>query len=440
MSHGPGSRALIVFTRHPVPGRAKTRLIPLLGPEGAADLQRRMGAHLMIQARQLAAEIRVDVEVCYQGEGPDPMRNWLGPDLTYTTQTDGDLGRRMEGALNRSFDRGARATVLVGTDCPGLDAGLIALAFEALSNHDLVLGPARDGGYYLIGLGRRAPRLFDDIDWGTKNVLAQTLERARGLRYFLLDELSDVDRPEDVGYWQEVEDRCYNCQSPGLSVIIPTLNEAADIAETIAQVRRADEVEVIVADGRSTDATVEIARAHGARVVIADPGRGGQMNAGAEAARGEYLLFLHADTRPPMGYDMYIRAALESDNVAVGAFELGIEAPGRALRVIEWGANLRSRRAKMPYGDQAIFTRQEIFSRVGGFPDLPLMEDVELVRRLKKVGRLVIVPRKVSTSARRWQSMGVIKTWIVNQLAMAAMYVGVSPEAIAGWYYRDRQC
>lgn len=193
-------------------------------------------------------------------------------------------------------------------------------------------------------------------------------------------------------------------------------------------------VEVIVVDGGSQDDTVQIAQSLGAKVLSAPNGRACQMNAGALAATGDILLFLHADTRIPPLFDTLVRKALLAANTAAGAFELRIDASLRGLRLIESGVNLRSRWLQMPYGDQAIFLKTEVFHNIGGFPSLPIMEDFELMRRLRRLGRIVIIPVPVLTSGRRWLRLGVLKTTLINQGAIIAYLLGVPPERIARWY------
>ncbi len=186
-----------------------------------------------------------------------------------------------------------------------------------------------------------------------------------------------------------------------LSVIIPTLNEAEEIERTLDSLRRAAGVETLVVDGCSTDGTAEIARRAGVEVVDAPRGRASQMNAGARAATGEFLLFLHADTRLPEGFDRPVKELLATGRFVAGAFRLRIDGPSRSLRLIESVANWRSTRLQMPYGDQAIFLRADLFHAVGGYGDLPFMEDFELVRRLRRLGRIGVLRESVVTSARR---------------------------------------
>ncbi|MCC6748729.1 MAG: TIGR04282 family arsenosugar biosynthesis glycosyltransferase [Deltaproteobacteria bacterium] len=199
-SLSPPRCTVILFTRYPEAGRAKTRLIPRLGAEGAAALQRRLTGHALGEALRLQrATPGLAVEVRTEGGDPERLTAWLGEDLCWQPQGTGDLGERLRRALDDRLGRGARA-VLVGCDLPGLSAELLRQAVAALSSHDLVLGPAHDGGYYLVGLRNRAPTLFHDIPWGGPTVLERTLERARAasLAVALLAPLADVDRPEDL--------------------------------------------------------------------------------------------------------------------------------------------------------------------------------------------------------------------------------------------------
>ncbi len=433
-----GRRRLIVFTRYPEPGQTKTRLIPALGPEGAAELHGLMTGRVLLRARQFAANARVSLEVRHDGGTAGDMAAWLGADLAFRSQGDGDVGRRMARALKAALDDGAGAAVLVGTDCPDISPRIIEDAFRALADHDLVLGPAEDGGYYLIGVTRDAPGLFEDMTWSTDRVLRDTLDRADrlGLKTALVDRLTDVDRPGDLPVWERAAARP---DRPRLSVVIPALNEADHIGPTLAEVARSPGVEPIVVDGRSRDHTADIARTYGARVLATDPGRGAQMNAGAARAACRQLFFLHADTRPPPGYDRIIDRVLGRAGIAAGAFELGIDGPGPGLRWIEMTANWRARLAKLPYGDQGLFLTADVFHQVGGFPDLPIMEDFVMLKRLRRRGRIAVAPARVRTSARRWRGYGLARNTGRNQLIVATYYLGVDPMRLARWYNYHRE-
>lgn len=214
-----------------------------------------------------------------------------------------------------------------------------------------------------------------------------------------------------------------------LSVIVPTLDEEAHLGRTLEGLVRPD-VEVIVVDGGSADATVDVAARLGARVLHAPRGRARQLNAGASAARGEVLLFLHADTRLPDDFDAVVAEALKP-GVVGGAFRFALDASGVSLRLVEAVVALRCLLFALPYGDQAIFVRADAFRRVGGFPDVPIMEDFELVRRLHEAGRFVVLAHRAETSARSWRRRGVVWVTLVNQATLLGWRAGVSPERLA---------
>ncbi|MEH2167742.1 MAG: TIGR04283 family arsenosugar biosynthesis glycosyltransferase [Nostoc sp.] len=230
-----------------------------------------------------------------------------------------------------------------------------------------------------------------------------------------------------------------NIGAAKISIIIPVINEAGNIKEAYATTQLSTNIEVIVVDGGSEDGTVEITQSlDNIKVISSLPGRAVQMNAGAVAASGDILLFLHADTRLPIGFDEMIRTALQQPGTVAGAFKLRIDASLLSLRWVELGVNLRSHFCQMPYGDQAIFLTKQVFQQIGGFPELPIMEDFELMRCLKRTGRVVIIPTPVVTSARRWLQKGVFKTTLFNQIVIIAYLLGVSPERIRRWYRREK--
>ncbi|MEA5600959.1 TIGR04282 family arsenosugar biosynthesis glycosyltransferase [Nostoc sp. UHCC 0252] len=196
---------LIIFTRYPEPGKTKTRLIPALGTVGAANLQREMTEHTIFQVQELQKVIDITVEVRFSGGDLQLMQDWLGSDLVYQSQGEGDLGSRMARSLFDAFQSGAENVIIIGTDCPGVNAQILTAAFEKLHAFDLVLGPAIDGGYYLIGLRQLIPELFVNIEWGTAQVFQKTVEIAQKLHlsYVNLLPLADVDRPEDLPIWEQ---------------------------------------------------------------------------------------------------------------------------------------------------------------------------------------------------------------------------------------------
>jgi len=223
-----------------------------------------------------------------------------------------------------------------------------------------------------------------------------------------------------------------------LSVIIPVLNESRIINAAIDHLYRlksAGGFEIIVVDGNPAGNTISAVTRPGVKTVISAKGRGLQMNTGAAVAAGDVLLFLHADTM--LSYDALeqIFKAFEQDDVVGGAFDLGIQSEKKIFRLIEKTASIRSRLTGIPYGDQAIFLEKRFFDRVGGFKDIPIMEDVELMRRIKKTGlKIKFVPRKVQTAPRRWEKEGIVYGTLRNWTLITLYLLGVSPQKLKKFY------
>ena len=225
-------------------------------------------------------------------------------------------------------------------------------------------------------------------------------------------------------------------KTSSISIIIPTLNEEDTIGNLLSTLQEIPETELLVVDGGSTDRTVALAGSMGAKVLTAGPGKASQMNAGAEAARSDILLFLHSDTILSPGFATQIVNVLQQPGVVAGAFSMAIAGRGVGLRLLEHLINFRSRALQMPYGDQALFMTTGVFSAVDRFPLLPIMEDFELVRKLRRRGKIRILPLKATTSARRWKKLGLLRTTLRNQGIIIGYFLGVSPEKLAAWYRR----
>ena len=236
------------------------------------------------------------------------------------------------------------------------------------------------------------------------------------------------------GYTRQTTNECI------FSIIVPVLNEADQINPLIEHIhsqgfRRL--YEVIVVDGDQQGGTIRIIQDKDVIAITTEKGRGRQMNAGAAVARGEILIFLHADTTLPDNALGKISQTLQDRDYVGGAFDLKIDSDRLFLKYISARASLRSRWNRIPYGDQAIFIRKKYFDQIGGYKEIPLMEDVDLMRRIKKDGKqIVILPDKVRTSARRWESEGALYTTLRNQILVRLFYLGVSPHRLAKYYWR----
>jgi hypothetical protein len=226
---------------------------------------------------------------------------------------------------------------------------------------------------------------------------------------------------------------------PGISIVIPTLNEEAEIGIALEHCSAGSDNEIIIVDGGSSDKTPEIARAYGAKVLLSAKGRARQMNAGARAARGEVLLFLHADTRLPQGFEGHVYKTVFQPGVSAGAFLLNLAPPLPGLKLIQSLANWRSRVLQMPYGDQAIFLKKRLFWDLGGFSETPIMEDLDLIRRLRCRGRIAVLPVPATSSSRRWKEGGVWKTTLKNLALLTGYFLGLAPTRLAKWYHNARK-
>ncbi len=218
-----------------------------------------------------------------------------------------------------------------------------------------------------------------------------------------------------------------------IAVVIPTLREARRIQSTIASAEGND-VSILVVDGGSDDGTPALAEAAGARVLHSPPGRARPQARGLEASDADVVLFLHADTRLPQDWSSSVRGALEDSRVSGGAFGFRFDSKFPGLFWIEWGVRLRLALFRLPYGDQALFARRSALEAIGGIPQAPIMEDLDLVRGLKRNGRFVLLRAAVETSPRRYLRGGALRTFWRNARALLAWRLGIDRERVARWY------
>jgi len=220
---------------------------------------------------------------------------------------------------------------------------------------------------------------------------------------------------------------------PSISIVIPAVDEEGELPATISIAREAGEAEIIVVDGGSRDATFMLARRLADLALEAPRGRAAQMNAGAALAHGEVLLFLHADTHVPPGFAAAIAAAI-AHGALWGRFDVDLRGAHPFIPVVAWLISHRSRWSGIATGDQGLFVRRDVFARLGGFPALPLMEDVALSKRLNRLARGAALRARVSTSARRWERRGLLRTIFLMWALRFAFAIGVSPTRLARTY------
>jgi hypothetical protein len=451
----PETGVLCVFAKTPLAGATKTRLAPALGEAGAAALARAFLVDTWQKASALAAK-RKDVALCLVLAGDPGALPPLDPAPAIVEQGPGDLGARLERALSRELGR-ASWVVAIGTDSPTLPVESIDRACTLLAaGSDAVIGPCLDGGFYLLGLRRCPAGLLAEVPWSSASTYVATERRLReaGLRLERLETWYDVDEPADLdrlrkdlvqmgGVVAPATARLLEKSQPELSIVVPVLDEGARIGmrlRELAPLVDAGRAEVIVVDGGSSDRTLEIAEGFtGVRVLRARRGRAAQMNAGARAASGRVLLFLHADVALPADALDWVRRALDTPATVAGAFRTWTIADDGSGRRALWLhlADLRSRYSGLPYGDQALFVRRDTFFDVGGFPELLLMEDLELARRLRKRGKIRIVPATVRVSGRRFLAHPLRDTLLINVFPLLYR-LGVPASRLAKLYHHVR--
>lgn len=434
--------ALILFMKAPVLGRVKTRLAQSLGEESATTLYRLMCEHL------LTLPHNSDVMVAYDDEARASLPPYLeGIPLFY--QTGDDLGMRMQNAFKTVFAQGYKSAILVGSDIPEVDKRILEEAFSALSRSDAILSPTYDGGYYLIGFHAHTfcQEAFEGILYSQNDVYANTLLKlvhlcvAQGVMLRDIDTLDDLRTFLKTAFSSPLCDFAKHALKalPKISVIIPVYHEDETLLLTITHLRAmayTQSYEIIVVDTHAIT-TLHRFTLENVHLAYAKKGRANQMNEGALKARGEILLFLHADTRLPYHWDRGIEQALQHHTA--GAFSLGIDDKHPALRLIEMMANLRTSITQLPYGDQAHFFKTSFFKSLDGYANIPLMEDVELMQRLKKRGeKIALLKPKVLTSARRWHKEGILYTTLRNRVLSFLYSVGLSPEKLIQYYQTHR--
>jgi uncharacterized protein len=436
--------ALIFFMKTPVMGRVKTRLAEGIGNKHATTLYRLMCEYLL----NLTAPQNTDIIVAYDDEERTALPAYLeGKALLY--QSGDALGARMKNAFEAVFEKGYTRAILVGSDIPDVDERIVEEAFAHLCNHDAILSPTEDGGYYLIGFHAHTfcKEAFEGITYSQSDVYANTLLKLSPLRVAKGEMLCDIDTLEDL--------RAFTCNEkqtplwkfaqsmlselPRISVIIPVYHEDVTLLHTLSHLKamaHAQNYEIIVVDTHERT-TVERLHVSAVRVAFSNKGRSTQMNEGARKARGELLLFLHADTLLPYRWDQKIENALHVKKA--GAFSLGINSSHLGLFCIETLANLRTHMTKIPYGDQAHFFKASFFRNLGGYAQIALMEDVEIMKRLKKRGHTItLLKSKVLTSPRRWHKEGIFCVTLRNRVLSFLYWVGVSPTHLVKRYKEHR--
>lgn len=441
------SRALIIFTRVPVPGQTKTRLMPYLSGKMCAGLHTCFLKDIAEECNQVLA----DVFVYHTPEDKKGiLREIFGGGCVYRKQCEGDLGLRMYQAMEEVLAEGYDSCVLIGTDIPEITSAEIQCAFRLLDVHDVVFGPTKDGGYYLVGMKEPVKEVFEKQTYGHGSVLERTVAYVREHRgnecsVSYVRSLCDVDTREDVtalrnrlrerGIWKCSETGRFLMRNQTVSVIVPVYNEASTI-ERIQQelLPLKDHCEILFVDGGSTDGTPDMIGSE-FRVLHGVKGRAAQMNLGARESTGDILFFLHSDSELPKRPLEEIRAVMAEHRV--GCFGITFHSRSFFLWTCRVISNHRIKDRKVMFGDQGIFIDRELFFQAGMYPEIPIMEDYQFSLTLKEMGvKIGIAKHRICTSDRRFPKKTIPKLkemWKMNRLRK--MYRdGVSIEKISGFY------
>lgn len=436
MSHP--DKALIIFLRYPRVGRVKSRLATQLGDRKACEIYEKLVRRTLGVATDFKRSRRdVDILAFFTpaNQRPQLEKSYPGP-WKFFAQSGTHIGDRMDLAIRHAFSSGYRQVILVGTDIANLETSDFEEAFESLRQGFAVLNPASDGGFYLIGLNHPCPSAFAPTEWSTATVFQRTnkLLGEAGFEVRINRERNDVDRPEDVIHLNEQP-----LFQQSLSIIIPTKRNVDKLRPMLdalaAQLWPGDEI-IVSFSGTGPSSNDSASFSPSIRLVHSPPGRGIQLNRGAQEAKGSLLWFLHDDSIPPDQFGYYVRKISIDSRCSLGCFLLGYAPSNHAMDLISRWANFRTRHLGLPYGDQGLFCRSKAFQKLGGFRHRYIMEDVDFVRRSKQIGRLLIIPEVVHTSPERYLGKGILRASLENHLTMLLYLMGVDEHKLYYFYYR----
>ena len=433
-----GKKAILIFMKYPQTGRVKTRLSKTIGTKQACNIYKKLVRRTLgIVSDFKHTHTQIDLFLFYDPpESETQIRKGYPGPWAFTPQIDGHLGEKMKNAFDHVFEKGYEHAVLIGSDIADIKTSDIEDAFRDLNRDQAVLGPAHDGGFYLIGLSFVINEVFNFPDWSTPSVFERTLHCLHDSLHKIrtLCKRHDIDEQNDLIYVNRnplFQDK--------ISIIIPYLKgtqKTASLVDSLeAQLWPDDEIVLVKGVGSSDLGKNNIS--HHTRLVFAPKGRGNQLNHGAKAAQRNILWFLHIDTAPPPNFGYHIRKLTHIRGRTLGCFELRFDTSSFFLDVIYKWSNFRTKYLNLPYGDQGIFCTRDIFKKAGGFKKKFLMEDVDFVRNCKKMGKLLVIPQPIYSSAQRYMTKGVLRASLQNHFLMLLYYLGVSDKRLFQFYYKN---
>lgn len=436
-------KAIIVFTRVPFPGQTKTRMMPYLSGKECADLHGCLLRDIAVECEKVDADkfVYYTDDRANQTEWTDEdERIWkkkrrilaevFGKTSAYKVQQGNTLGDKMYNAIHEVLGKGYDECVLIGTDIPEIHKNDLEQAFRILEERDVVFGPTKDGGYYLVGMKKPMGEVFGIKSYGHGSVLKDTLKGLAELELTTgcVRMLSDLDTPEDLkAYRKYIRDKKhlqktntgrFVAESAKISIIVPTYNEEKTIRTIQNQLLPLkDKCEIIFVDGGSSDRTLEMM--HPAfRVIRSGKGRAVQMNTGAKESNGDVLFFLHCDSELPRKPLEQIREVMTNHHA--GCFGIAFRSKQFFLLTCRVVSNMRVFDRKVMFGDQGMFMDRELFFEAGMFPEIPIMEDYQLSLTLKAMKvKFGMAKRRIYTSDRRFPKEMIPKLdvmWKMNRL------------------------
>ncbi len=415
--------ALVCFVKAPIKGKVKTRLAKRIGDEKAIEVYEGFLKHLLSLSLPLFCERFIAYDPLDASLALPP---YLEEEKLFFQEGE-DLGERMCHAFLYLFAQGYKKVILVGSDIPQMSEKIIEEAFATLSHKDAILSPTHDGGYYLIGFNAKTftKEAFVGMTYSHSNVYKETQNRLKALLLGEGTTLRDVDTLEDLKALYP------SYKTKHISVIIPVYYEDETLLKTIETLyahANGDDFEVIVVDTQETTTPCAL-HVNTLRTGCAPKGRASQMNEGASMAQGEILLFLHADTHLPKQWDKKLLGC------EAGAFSLSFASKKPLFRLLAFFANARSRMTRVPYGDQGQFFKASLFHTLGGYANIALMEDIEIMKRLRAHGiHVCLLDTCVTTSTRRWEKEGFFYTTLRNRIVSFLYRCGVSAEKLKTYY------
>lgn len=435
--------ALIIFTKEPCEGKVKTRLAKSIGDFEATSIYKLLLNNLL----NFKLNKNIDIYVSVLPFTSD-YKKYFNNHLIFL-QKGNNFGLRMSNSFKKLFNLAYDNVILIGSDIPIFNEKIINDSFDKLKNHDAIISKTDDQGYCLIGFNKNSfcEKTFD-IDFN-KEVYNQTIDTLKNLNVSIMDTYFDIDNINDLRKFVNNKDKKNNqklylyakkllTNLPKISVVIPVYYEKDNLRKTISKIKENsfyNDFEIIVCDTLAKTTINEIDCSNLRVAISKKAGRSFQLNEGATCAKSEILLFLHADTLVPKNWDKLIIDLHSKKQELCGAFSLGIDTNNLFIKTVEYLANLRVFFTNTPYGDQAQFFSASLFEKIGFYDEIPLMEDISIIKKVHSLNKKVeILNKKIYTSDRRWKEEGILYTSFRNRILSSLYFFGISSEKLKKYY------